>query len=166
MVLSWHRYESICFFQSYYQSPVNFFIYIFIFMAYSKKELTGYERWYSDYIGKIVCEKNADSNDPYKSQWVPLIVYNNLGVEGYDLPWPLIKQTQSSSQTKPIHTKMQEPSEKSGGSFLLQRYKENRKLELQAACVSHQNVNRIWCHETLPCVDLSVTPSSANPNLA
>ena len=55
-------------------------------MAYSKKELTGYERWYSDYIGKIVCEKNADSNDPYKSQWVPLIVYNNLGVEGYDLP--------------------------------------------------------------------------------
>ena len=54
--------------------------------AYSEKELTGYERWYSDYIGKIVCEKNADSNDPYQSQWVPLIVYNNLGVEGYDLP--------------------------------------------------------------------------------
>ena len=26
-------------FQSYYQSPVNFYIYIFIFMAYSKKEL-------------------------------------------------------------------------------------------------------------------------------
>lgn len=38
---------------------------------------------------------------------------------------------------------MQEPSEKSGGSFLLQGYKENRKLELQAAYVSHQNVNRI-----------------------
>ena len=53
--------------------------------AYSEKELKGYERWYSDYIGKIVCEKNADSNDPYQSQWVPLLVYNNLGVEGYDL---------------------------------------------------------------------------------
>ena len=54
--------------------------------AYSKKELTGYERWYSDYIGKIVCDKTADSNDPYESQWIPLIVYNNLGVEGYDYP--------------------------------------------------------------------------------
>lgn len=54
--------------------------------AYSKKELTGYEKWYSKYIGKIVCDKTADSNDPYKSQWIPLIVYNNLGVEGYDLP--------------------------------------------------------------------------------
>lgn len=54
--------------------------------AYSKKELTGYERWYSDYIGKIVCDKTADSNDPYKSQWAPIIVYNSLGVEGYDLP--------------------------------------------------------------------------------
>ena len=53
--------------------------------AYSEKELKGYERWYSDYIGKIVCEKNADSNDPYQSQWVPLLVYNNLGVDGYDL---------------------------------------------------------------------------------
>ena len=38
------------------------------------------------YIGKIVCDKTADSNDPYQSQWAPIIVYSNLGVEGYDLP--------------------------------------------------------------------------------
>ena len=54
--------------------------------AYSKKELTGYETKYSDYIGKIVCDKNADSNDLYESLWVPLWVYYNLGVKGYDLP--------------------------------------------------------------------------------
>lgn len=50
------------------------------------KELTGYEGKYSSYIGKIVCDKNADSNDLYESQWAPLWVYNNLGVKGYDLP--------------------------------------------------------------------------------
>ena len=54
--------------------------------AYSEKELTGYELAYSDYIGKIVCAKTADSNDPVESMWVPIIVYNTLGVKGYDLP--------------------------------------------------------------------------------
>ena len=54
--------------------------------AYSEKELTGYELAYSDYIGKIVCAKTADSNDPQESMWVPIIVYNTLGVKGYDLP--------------------------------------------------------------------------------
>lgn len=50
------------------------------------KELTGYEGYYSRYIGKIVCDKNADSNDLNEPLWVPLLVYNNLGVKGYDLP--------------------------------------------------------------------------------
>ena len=50
------------------------------------KELAGYESCYSSYIGKIVCEKNADSNDKNESLWVPLWVYYNLGVKGYDFP--------------------------------------------------------------------------------
>ena len=68
------------------------------------------------------------------------------GWESNDLPCLRINQTQSSSQTKQIHTKKQEPSEKSGGSFLLSRCKDNRKLELQTACVLHYNVNPLHQH--------------------
>lgn len=49
--------------------------------GYSNKEVTGYEAYYGDNIGTVICDSNADVTDPTESvPWNPMVVRANLGL--------------------------------------------------------------------------------------